>query len=29
DKCVASNVDGLVVTGGEGGGHQSYEMVSS
>lgn len=29
DKCVASNVDGLVVTGGEGGGHQSYEKVSS
>ena len=29
DKCVASNVDGMVVTGGEGGGHQSYEKVSS
>ena len=29
DKCVASNVDGLVVTGGEGGGHQSYEGVST
>ena len=29
DKCVASGVDGLVVTGGEGGGHQSYEKVSS
>ena len=29
DKCVASNVDGLVVTGGEGGGHQSYEKVST
>ena len=29
DKCIASNVDGLVVTGGEGGGHQSYEKVSS
>ncbi|MHA1319600.1 MAG: NAD(P)H-dependent flavin oxidoreductase [Promethearchaeota archaeon] len=29
DKCVASNVDGVVVTGTEGGGHQSYEKVSS
>ena len=29
DKCVASGVDGLVVTGGEGGGHQSYERVST
>ena len=29
DKSVASNVDGLVITGGEGGGHQSYEKVSS
>ncbi len=29
DKCIASNVDGLVVTGNEGGGHQSYERVSS
>jgi enoyl-[acyl-carrier protein] reductase II len=29
DKCVASNVDGLVVTGGEGGGHQSFEKVST
>ena len=29
DKCVATGVDGLVVTGGEGGGHQSYEQVSS
>ncbi len=28
DKCVASNVDGLVVTGIEGGGHQSYEKVT-
>lgn len=28
-KCVATGVDGLVVTGGEGGGHQSYERVSS
>jgi len=29
DKCVASGVDGLVVTGNEGGGHQSYEKVST
>ncbi len=29
DKCVTSNVDGMVVTGGEGGGHQSYEKVST
>lgn len=29
DKCVASGVDGLVVTGGEGGGHQSYEQIST
>jgi len=29
DKCVASNVDGVIVTGTEGGGHQSYEKVSS
>ena len=29
DKCVASNVDGMVVTGSEGGGHQSYEKVST
>jgi enoyl-[acyl-carrier protein] reductase II len=29
DKCVATGVDGLVVTGGEGGGHQSYEQVST
>ncbi len=29
DKCVASNTDGLVVTGGEGGGHQSYEKIST
>jgi enoyl-[acyl-carrier protein] reductase II len=29
DKCVDSHVDGLVVTGGEGGGHQSYEKVST
>jgi enoyl-[acyl-carrier protein] reductase II len=29
DKCVASGNDGLVVTGTEGGGHQSYEKVST
>lgn len=29
DKCIASGVDGLVCTGGEGGGHQSYEKVST
>ena len=29
DKCVDAGVDGLVVTGTEGGGHQSYEMVST
>lgn len=29
EKCVAAGVDGLVVTGNEGGGHQSYEKVSS
>ncbi|MFX1358650.1 MAG: NAD(P)H-dependent flavin oxidoreductase, partial [Promethearchaeota archaeon] len=29
DKCVDSNVDGMVITGGEGGGHQSYEKISS
>jgi len=29
DKCVAAGVDGLVVTGTEGGGHQSYEKVST
>ncbi|MFX1455834.1 MAG: NAD(P)H-dependent flavin oxidoreductase [Promethearchaeota archaeon] len=29
DKCVQTGVDGLVVTGGEGGGHQSYEQVST
>ncbi|MDX1798151.1 MAG: nitronate monooxygenase family protein [Candidatus Lokiarchaeia archaeon] len=29
DKCITSNVEGLVVTGGEGGGHQSYEKVST
>ncbi|MFW9899518.1 MAG: NAD(P)H-dependent flavin oxidoreductase [Candidatus Thorarchaeota archaeon] len=29
DKCVDTGVDGLVITGGEGGGHQSYEKVST
>ncbi len=29
DKCVDIGVDGLVVTGTEGGGHQSYEKVST
>ncbi len=29
DKCVASGTDGLVITGTEGGGHQSYEEVST
>ncbi|MHA1885509.1 MAG: NAD(P)H-dependent flavin oxidoreductase [Promethearchaeota archaeon] len=29
DKCVAAGVDGMVVTGGEGGGHQSFEKVST
>jgi enoyl-[acyl-carrier protein] reductase II len=29
DKCVESGVDGLVITGTEGGGHQSYEEVST
>jgi len=29
DKCVAAGCDGLVVTGFEGGGHQSYEKVGS
>lgn len=29
DKSVASNVDGLICTGSEGGGHQSYEKVST
>ncbi|MHA2391090.1 MAG: NAD(P)H-dependent flavin oxidoreductase [Promethearchaeota archaeon] len=28
-KCVDANVDGIVVTGTEGGGHQSYERVST
>jgi len=29
DKCVAAGCDGVVVTGWEGGGHQSYEKISS
>jgi len=29
DKCVAAGVDGLCCTGGEGGGHQSFEKVST
>ncbi len=29
DKCVMAGVDGLVVTGTEGGGHQAYEKVST
>jgi enoyl-[acyl-carrier protein] reductase II len=29
DKCVQAGVDGIVVTGSEGGGHQSYEKVST
>ncbi|MFX1277111.1 MAG: NAD(P)H-dependent flavin oxidoreductase [Promethearchaeota archaeon] len=29
DKCVEAGVDGVVVTGTEGGGHQSYEKVST
>ncbi len=29
DKCVAAGVDGLCCTGTEGGGHQSYEKVST
>ena len=28
-KCVDAKVDGIVATGGEGGGHQSYERVST
>ncbi|MFW9987326.1 MAG: NAD(P)H-dependent flavin oxidoreductase [Candidatus Odinarchaeota archaeon] len=28
-KCMEAGVDGIVVTGGEGGGHQSYEKVST
>ena len=29
DKCVAAGVDGVVATGYEGGGHQSYEKITS
>jgi len=29
DKCVAAGVDGMVVTGSEGGGHQSYEKTGT
>jgi len=29
DKCVAYEVDGMVITGWEGGGHQSYEKIST
>ena len=29
DKCVDAGVDGIVITGTEGGGHQSYEKVST
>jgi enoyl-[acyl-carrier protein] reductase II len=29
DKCIDAGVDGVVVTGWEGGGHQSYEKISS
>ncbi|MHA1762707.1 MAG: nitronate monooxygenase, partial [Promethearchaeota archaeon] len=29
DKCVAAGADGLVCTGYEGGGHQSYEKIST
>ena len=29
DKCVASKVDGIVCTGTEGGGHQSFEKVTT
>ncbi len=29
EKCIKAGVDGLVVTGNEGGGHQSYEKVNS
>ncbi|MHA1254940.1 MAG: NAD(P)H-dependent flavin oxidoreductase [Promethearchaeota archaeon] len=29
DKCVASGTDGIVVTGSEGGGHQSYEKTGT
>jgi len=29
DKCVSAGVDGMVITGWEGGGHQSYEKIST
>jgi NAD(P)H-dependent flavin oxidoreductase YrpB (nitropropane dioxygenase family) len=29
DKCIDAGVDGMVITGVEGGGHQSYEKVST
>jgi NAD(P)H-dependent flavin oxidoreductase YrpB (nitropropane dioxygenase family) len=29
DKCVIAGVDGMVVTGWEGGGHQAYEKIST
>jgi enoyl-[acyl-carrier protein] reductase II len=29
EKCISAGVDGLVVTGTEGGGHQSYEKIST
>lgn len=29
DKCVTGEVDGMVITGWEGGGHQSYEKIST
>ncbi|MHA2197408.1 MAG: NAD(P)H-dependent flavin oxidoreductase [Promethearchaeota archaeon] len=29
DKCMAAEVDGMIITGTEGGGHQSYEKVST
>ena len=29
EKCIDAKVDGIVCTGGEGGGHQSYERVST
>jgi enoyl-[acyl-carrier protein] reductase II len=29
DKCVNAGVDGIVITGTEGGGHQSYEKIST
>ncbi|MFX1408872.1 MAG: NAD(P)H-dependent flavin oxidoreductase [Promethearchaeota archaeon] len=29
DKCITAGVDGMVITGWEGGGHQSYEKIST